>query len=1267
MLRANHVVLAITFGSCLALRADDPKSKADLKPQWQRMLTGDDAKKANELEDRIEADQEADRYQNAIASAQEILDLQIRVQGADHWQVAVAKSRLEELKKIAALPAEKRAGWRKSALKTSESGGLKNRAELTRELALRQERLKWCRELLGDGDPVTAGALTNTATILSDLKRHAEAGGLLKEALDIWRAAYGELHPTTALGYHNLATNLSEEGKRAEAIPLLRKALEIRIKILGPEDARTATTHNNLGLSLKDLGQMSDAIPHLQAGLDIRVKVLGRNNALTATSFNNLAITYSALGRYADAEPLLRTALDIRIKLNGEEHTTTARGYGNLASNVEAQGKYEEAEPLHRKSLSIRVKNLGEDHPDTAIAYNNLAFNLAGQGKPAAASPLYRKALEIWLISLGEDHPDTTAGFMNVAANLSDQHKHAEAEPIYRKALALRINTFGENHPETADCYGNLAGNLDAQKKSDEAERLFRKAQAIYLLAPSDAPLDTARAYANVAGNLETQNKYAQAAPYFKKALDAYLAAVGERHPRTAGIYHNLANNLAAQGNDADATPLFERALNLRIELLGTRHPETTNAYASLAHNLAARKKDADALIAIREAVKGYEAARLTFTSRVIDRALYGDDSSPYCLLAALEARAGRFGPAWDALEMDLARATLDEATKGLVGEGLTRDEQTKRDALRDRLAKIEPQILRLTTRKEPTPANRQALDSLVADRRALERQLSDIAVTVSQRLVAGLAPIQASLPADTALVAWVDVVTDGDGLQEHWGCIVRPTGAPIWERLPGSGPDQKWVKNDKDLPDRLRKGLAGSREVASLAKLAYEQRLAPLERHLGGVKRLVVVPVEKMAGIPVEVLTDKYTISYVPSGSYLARLKDRARPTGPNTILALGDPVFDVAGRPTPTAVELPPGGLLITQVVAGGAAATARLRPGDVLLKYAGTELKSADDLGKLIAEHVTDKSVSVTVWRVGQKDPAVRDVASGKLGIVLAKEPAPEAVANRRKTDALIAAASRGRDWSDLPGTRIEVARLATLFGDAATTLTDSAASDRQLDALRAAGKLKDFRYLHLATHGENDNVRAFESALILSQDNRSDPTKLKAGETDFDGRLTANEVLDNWKLDADLVTLSACETGLGRFGGGDGLLGFAQAFLLAGSRSVCLSLWKVDDAATALLMDRFYRNLLGKRTGLDKPLPKAEALAEAKKWLRELTGDEALKITAELTQGVARGNRGKEKAIPLLSSVPEASATDAKAFRPYTHPRYWAAFILIGDPG
>jgi len=281
-----------------------------------------------------------------------------------------------------------------------------------------------------------------------------------------------------------------------------------------------------------------------------------------------------------------------------------------------------------------------------------------------------------------------------------------------------------------------------------------------------------------------------------------------------------------------------------------------------------------------------------------------------------------------------------------------------------------------------------------------------------------------------------------------------------------------------------------------------------------------------------------------------------------------------------------------------------------------------------------------------------------------VTLAKEPAPEALTTRRRIDAELAA-NRGDDfWKELPGTRIEAQLLARRFQSArqpVSLLVDSQASEQRLAELVQDGTLARTRYLHLATHGTIDPRFSLQSAVILSRDKLPDPTQqLNAGLPVYDGRLTAAEVLRDWDLDADLVTLSACQTGLGRHASGEGYLGFAQALLVAGSRSVCLSLWHVDDAATALLMDRFYANLLGQRDGLKAPLAKAEALTEAKHWLHTLPRKEALKLAAQLAGGVERG-KGRP-ALPLAPVVPETAKEDEP---PYVHPYYWAGFVLVGD--
>jgi CHAT domain-containing protein len=186
----------------------------------------------------------------------------------------------------------------------------------------------------------------------------------------------------------------------------------------------------------------------------------------------------------------------------------------------------------------------------------------------------------------------------------------------------------------------------------------------------------------------------------------------------------------------------------------------------------------------------------------------------------------------------------------------------------------------------------------------------------------------------------------------------------------------------------------------------------------------------------------------------------------------------------------------------------------------------------------------------------------------------------------------------------------------------------------------------------------------SALELARDRLPGPDeqarRATAGQKVYTGRLSVQAIADEWDLDADLVALSACQTALGPDGGGEGLLGFSQVLLGRGARSLLLSLWKVDDTATALLMVRFYQDLLGQRDGLKAPLPKAEALREAKQWLRAMPRAEAEALAGRLAKGSVRAT--EEPKGPAAPPVPVLPAGEA----PFAHPRYWAAFILIGDP-
>lgn len=185
------------------------------------------------------------------------------------------------------------------------------------------------------------------------------------------------------------------------------------------------------------------------------------------------------------------------------------------------------------------------------------------------------------------------------------------------------------------------------------------------------------------------------------------------------------------------------------------------------------------------------------------------------------------------------------------------------------------------------------------------------------------------------------------------------------------------------------------------------------------------------------------------------------------------------------------------------------------------------------------------------------------------------------------------------NSLPFVVEEAQAVARLFGGEAFVEEDAARG--ALGAL-----VGDKQILHLAAHAEFNDDQPLFSGLLL------------AG-----GWLTTLDVFD-MQLKADLVTLSACQTGRSVLGGGDELLGLMRAFLYAGAASLVMSMWSVEDRSTAAFMQEFYRHLQG-------GCSKAQALS--------------------LTQR------------HFVNGGPGAG-TDEEA--DYTHPYFWAPFFLVGDP-
>lgn len=229
-------------------------------------------------------------------------------------------------------------------------------------------------------------------------------------------------------------------------------------------------------------------------------------------------------------------------------------------------------------------------------------------------------------------------------------------------------------------------------------------------------------------------------------------------------------------------------------------------------------------------------------------------------------------------------------------------------------------------------------------------------------------------------------------------------------------------------------------------------------------------------------------------------------------------------------------------------------------------------------LIVDHEVISLPSVSAFAVQRENLANRPVAPKMLAVIAdpvfstsdprVKKDADDVDTATRSFEHLPANTSAGPQLAipRLPFTRSEADRILAV-ARAGSNL--KALDFRANRAMATSGELSKYRYVHFATHGYLDTARAGLSAIVLSMfDENGKPQ---------DGFLRTHDVY-NLKLPAELVVLSACETGLGKDVRGEGLEGLTRGFMYAGARRIVVSLWNVNDKATAALMQRLYTGML-----------------------------------------------------------------------------------------
>ncbi len=913
---------------------------------------------------------------------------------------------------------------------------------------------------------------------------------------------------------------------------------------------------------------------------------LGGQHPELAAALSSLASLHRAQGHYAEADSLYRHALALREMLLGPEHPAVGRTLNGLAALLYSNADYANAERLYRRALSIQRAALGDESPHVARTLNNLAVLQEAVGDYRGAEVGYREALQIRRAAYGDRHRDVATGLNNLAGALLKQGDFVAAESLYREALALRRELLGNEHPGVAASLNNLAMLLKEQGDFLRAEPLHRESLAICRAAYGGEHPVVAKAMNNLALALQGTGDYAGAEPLLREALAMRKKLLGETHPDVANGLSSLAKNLQLGGAHAEAESLFGEALAIRRVQLGEENPDVARLLGRMAelHRVQDQDAKAEALYAqalsIRERELGGQHPELAANLRQLGRARL------------------RLGETASAESLLVRAASAYDAARLRAGREFTRSTFTYSP-----YADLAAARLLLGENDAAWPAAEKAL----------ARSLSDLLLSAGGR---GLSAAEAARE---------------DSLKGKLGDLERNLVAL-----------QRAARDERTDPSRTRA------EEARNELLAAEAAWSVLQAELAAAHPVSEGQIYSLARVQKTLDEETAIVGWLDVGLRKAEYLSWGyvlRPRGPVFWAPLGG-----RGAGEPSSSPHPAARAYRRGLADPASSAIGNTRAGRELWR------QRIEPLSEALA-NVENLIVIPSGAMLGMPLETLVSAEGERLGERFAVSYAPSATLHAWLAES---SAARSPRAGDVGANELRSARRSLLVGDppfaakmpqlagageeleaiaavspGAFTLAGADASEQALARLARADSLALFASIHFATHALIDDELPEHSALVLSQADLPDPVAAAmAGERVYDGLLSASEIVREWEIDADLVTLSACATGLGKEVGGEGYLGLANAFLRAGARSLVVSLWPVEDRATALLMARFHENYRGAYEGERGGVPpgamtKASALREAKAWLRAYDSE---------------GGRA-----------------------PYAHPYYWSAFILIGDPG
>ena len=839
-------------------------------------------------------------------------------------------------------------------------------------------------------------------------------------------------------------------------------------------------------------------------------------------ALNDLAVALASQEKYEEAKVVYERALEFATEKLGREHTRTAGLISNLAETYLAQRNYRKARALYEDALPILERTDGEDGVVVAFCLYHLGLVYQSLGDYEEARPHFERSLRIRKAKLGRRDPLIADSLRALAEVLMILGSYEESRPLYEQAHSIYRRTYGPRDARTAYNLGMLALLLKKQGELERAMSMYEEALTITEMSLGEDHEQATMIKNDIGKLLHDQGKYAEAKPILEDVLAMREKNFSSAHPRTATSLNNLAMLHLDLEEHERAKELLARALEMEVQMFGEEHASTVLRLSNLSivHD---RMGDLDT-------AKDFEMKSLAARRAILDRQLSSLSESERLRWAARQRRSidhvlsisRRLGEG-DAAAYEEVLSWKGNVSRGLLQERAWLAEQADPAAL-----EVQKELADVLTElsgsffAQDTGGQGMALETLRNRRDELERELAKKAAKGKGGVEADAKRLAGLLEKDEVLLDFY-VYRDSDDARLI-AFVLKPGAAVARVELGPVGDVREELGNHLDaIIERRDASLRGVAPAAAEPEDTATSRIRevlwePLLDHVAGAKRVFVCPDGELATLPFE------TIPGAEEGSFLIEEH------GFVYLQSALELAAHSKKRATSGKGALFVGGVDYDAEPSGERDGASN---GDAERPFEGT--------GTFVELYGTLPEVEA-------------------LGALYEKRGSKGAevvlLSGAEATEAGVKDAVRGRE-------HVHLATHGFFASEGVESMLDTAYDESQ--TVRNADGEFETR--------EDDLVGLLPgllSGLVFAGANH-------ASRTAGDGILTAEEV--SW-LDlsaCSLVTLSACETGLGTPQGGEHLIGLRRSLNLAGAASTLTSLWKVDDEATRELMQDFYERL------------------------------------------------------------------------------------------